>query len=164
MAEYKAGTEHGYRPPEQPGAEPTAYTGDGLSGRSVGSIVSEFLDQARRLLRAELNLARAELREEMKKLQSAGAMVGAGAVMLLLGGIAFLALATIVLNLFLPLWLAALIVTAVFLIVGGALASSGLKKFKQVHPPEQTFQTLKEDGQWATRTFQSMKSEIRGHA
>jgi uncharacterized membrane protein YqjE len=148
---------------ERPGAERTV-PGDGLHDRPVGSVVSEFLDQAKRLVRAEINLAKAELRGELKKAQSAGTMVGVGGVMLLLGGIAFLALAVIVLDLFLALWLSALIVTAFFLIVGGALASSGLKRMKQVHAPEKTIQTLNEDSQWASKTLSSMKSQMHGNA
>jgi uncharacterized membrane protein YqjE len=164
MAEYTAGSGRGYGPSTQPGAGRAPLQGDGLSDRSIGSIVSEIFEQAQRLIRAEVELAKAELRAEVNKVQDAGKMLGVGAVLLLLGGMAFTALLFIVLNLFMPLWLSALIVTVLYLAVGGVLANNGLKKLKQVHPPEKTLQTLKEDGQWATRTFQSMKSEMRGHA
>jgi len=35
---------------------------------------------------------------------------------------------------------------------------------KKVHGPTKTIQTLKEDGQWASRTMHSMKSQMHGHA
>jgi Putative Actinobacterial Holin-X, holin superfamily III len=83
---------------------------------------------------------------------------------MLLGGIAFVVFAIAVLATFMPVWLSALIVT-VLLLGGGALAmKAGLERIKKVHKPHRTIQTLKEDSQWASRTVQSMKSQMQGHA
>jgi hypothetical protein len=152
------------RVPRVNGESQRATQERGLSGQPLGLLLSDFFDQARRLIRAEVKLAKVELRQEVKKVQSAGVMVGLGGVLLLIGGIAFMAFACALLALWMPLWLSTLIVTVAFLAVGGGLAAIGLKRFKQVHAPDETIRTLKEDGQWASRTFQSMKSQMRGHA
>jgi hypothetical protein len=138
--------------------------GDGMSERAFGSLLSEFFDQGKRLIRAEVTLAKTELRQELTKVKAGGVMVGVGGVLLLLGGIVFAAFAVIALALVMPLWLSALIVTVAFLALGGGIAYFGIKRIKQVHAPDQTIRTLKEDSQWASRTLNSMKSQMHGHA
>jgi hypothetical protein len=91
-------------------------------------------------------------------------MLGLGGVLLLLGGIAFMLFAVFVLDLLLPLWASALIVTVLFFGIGAGIAKVGLNRMKEIHAPNQTIQTLKEDSQWASRTFQSVKSQMHGHA
>jgi hypothetical protein len=49
-----------------------------------------------------------------------------------------------------PLWLAALIVTLLWGVIGGVLAARGRKSLQQATPPvPQTVETVKEDIQWA---------------
>ncbi len=138
--------------------------GDGMSERAFGALLGEFFDQARRLVRAEVALAKTELRQEMTKVKAGGVMVGLGGVLLLIGGIAFMLFAIALLSLVLPIWASALIVTLAFFAIGAGIAVTGLKSIKQIHVPHQTIQTLKEDSQWASRTFQSVKSQMHGHA
>jgi len=90
--------------------------------------------------------------------------VGVGGALLLIGGIAFMLFACAVLALVMPFWLSTLIVTVAFLAAGAGVAYAGLQRMKQVHAPNQTIQTLKEDSRWASRTFQSVKSQMHGHA
>ncbi|WP_239014436.1 phage holin family protein [Archangium violaceum] len=144
--------------------EERTVSGDGMSERAFGSLVSEFFDQAKRLIRAEITLAKTELSQEATKFKSGGVMVGVGGVLLLIGGIAFMLTACALLDLVLPFWAAALIVTVAFLAIGAGVALAGIKSMKKLHAPTKTIQTLKEDGQWASRTFQSVKSQMHGHA
>jgi uncharacterized membrane protein YqjE len=131
---------------------------------SFSELFKEMGEQFRRLVRGEVELAKAELREEVTQVKASAGVLAGGAVALLLGGIAFVAFAIAVLDTFLPLWLAAGIVM-VLLLGGGALAmKAGLERIKKVHKPTRTIQTLKEDSQWASRTAQSMKSQMQGHA
>ncbi|WP_309891147.1 phage holin family protein [Archangium sp.] len=138
--------------------------GNGTSERAFGSLLGEFFDQGKRLIRAEIALAKTELRQEMTKAKAGAVLVGAGAVLLFLGGIAFMLFACAALATVMPWWAATLIVTVAFLAIGGGIAYAGLKRMKTVHAPTQTIQTLKEDSQWASRTFQSVKSQMHGHA
>ena len=80
-------------------------------------------------------------------------LAGAG-VTALLGLGALTALLIIVLDSFLPLVVAALIVTLLWLAVAAVLALSGKKALQSATPPvPQTVETVKEDIQWAkTRT------------
>jgi hypothetical protein len=144
--------------------EDRTVPGDGTSGREFGSLLGEFFDQGKRLIRAEVTLAKTELREELTKFKAGGAMLGVGGVLLFIGGIAFMLFACAALALVMPFWAAALIVTVLFFAVGGGVAWLGIQRMKQLHAPEKTIQTLKEDSQWASRTFQSVKSQMHGHA
>ena len=144
--------------------EDRTVPGDGMSGRAFGSLLGEFFDQGKRLIRAEVALAKTELRQEVVKVKAGGVLVGAGGLLLFIGALTFAAFACVLLDLVLPLWAATLIVTVLFLGIGAGVAMAGIKSLKQVHAPNQTIQTLKEDSQWASRTFQSVKSQMHGHA
>ncbi|HYO53796.1 phage holin family protein [Archangium sp.] len=144
--------------------EERTVPGDGMSERAFGSLLGEFFDQAKRLIRGELALAKTELRQEVTKVKAGGVMVGLGGVLLFIGGIAFMLFACALLDLVLPFWAAALIVTLAFFAIGAGIAMAGIKRIKEIHAPNQTIQTLKEDSQWASRTFQSVKSQMHGHA
>jgi hypothetical protein len=144
--------------------EERTVSGDGMSGRAFGALLGEFFDQARRLIRAEVTLAKTEVRQEVAKVKAGSVMLGLGGALLLLGGIAFTLFACFVLALVMPLWLSALIVTVAFFAIGAGIAYVGIQRMKQLHAPEKTIQTLKEDSQWASRTFQSAKSQMHGHA
>nr|WP_255663113.1 phage holin family protein [Myxococcus sp. RHSTA-1-4] len=122
------------------------------------------MEQGRRLLRAEITLARAELRSEAKKASAGAGLLAGGGVVLLLGALTFVGFLVAALAMALPVWASALIVAVVLLAVGAAVAWVGLGRLKRLHGPQRTIQTLKEDGQWASRTAHSMKSQMHGHA
>jgi Flp pilus assembly protein TadB len=134
------------------------------NSRPVKELVSEFLEQGRRLVRAEVQLARAEVRDELKKTTAGAGMTAAGGVVALLGAFTFAAFLVIALAGVMPLWASALLVAVVLLAGGGGIVWLGLQRFKDVHGPKKTIQTLKEDSQWASRTMHSMKSQMHGHA
>jgi Flp pilus assembly protein TadB len=134
------------------------------SSRPIKELVSEFLEQGRRLFRAEVQLARAEVRDELKKTTAGVGMTAAGGVVALLGAFTFVAFLVIALAGVMPLWASALLVAVVLLAGGAGIVWLGLQRFKTVHGPKKTIQTLKEDSQWASRTMHSMKSQMHGHA
>lgn len=144
--------------------EQRTVSGDGMSERAIGSLVGEFFDQTKRLIRAEIALAKTELSQEATKFKAGGVMVGLGGALLLIGGIAFMLFTCALLAMVLPFWAATLIVTVAFLAIGAGIAYAGVQSMKKLHAPTKTIQTLKEDGQWASRTFQSVKSQMHGHA
>ncbi|MCP3165871.1 phage holin family protein [Myxococcus qinghaiensis] len=136
----------------------------GAAERPLGALVSEFLEQGRHLFRAELTLARAEVRSEARKAAAGGGMLAAGGLVLLLGAMALVAFLVIVLANVMPLWASALLVTVVLLAAGAGSAMVGVRRLKAVHAPHKTIQTLKEDSQWASTTMRSAKSQMHGHA
>jgi uncharacterized membrane protein YqjE len=117
------------------------------SDRSVGDLVRDIVSNAQEMVRSELRLAKAELREETSKtLASAkkmGIAAGAGifAIMFVLVGV------TLLLSLALPMWLAFLIVGGVLGIVAAALFSSA-KQALHVPVPEKTVENVKENVEW----------------
>jgi uncharacterized membrane protein YqjE len=121
-----------------------------LRDRGIGELVKNLATQTSTLVRQEIKLAQAEVTEKGKVAgKGAGMLAGAG-VVALLGLGALTAFLIIVLDSFLPLWLAALIVTLLWFAVAAVLALSGKKALQAATPPApQTVETVKEDIQWA---------------
>lgn len=118
--------------------------------RSLGEIVGDVAQDLATLVKQEIDLAKVELKEEATKAgKGAGLLGGAGlaAHMVLL----FLSLTIVfALDEALPLWAAALIVTAVWGAVAAVLAVTGRSALKRTNPQlPKTQQTLKEDAAWA---------------
>jgi uncharacterized membrane protein YqjE len=128
----------------------TAGASTGASdGRSLGDIVGDLSNDLTTLVKQELTLARTELKEEAAKAgKGAGMLGGAGVAGLLTLILASFALAYLLDN-WMPVELAFLIVTVLWAIVGAILAARGRKELKNANPqlPE-TQQTLKEDAAW----------------
>lgn len=102
------------------------------------------------LLRQEMELAKAEVKQEVSKAaKGAGMLAGggfAGYFALFFFSIALMYL----INLAVPLGWAAAIVGAGYAVAAAVLGLSGKSKLQSVSPtPTQTIDTLKEDAQWA---------------
>ncbi len=150
------------QPGEATGSQ--GYSGEREPSRPIKELVSELLDQARRLMRAEVQLARAEVKTEVKKASGGAGLIAGGGAVVFLGAATGVAFLVIALAGVMPLWASALIVSVLLLAGGAALVYGGLQEMKKVRGPTQTIQTLKEDGQWASRSMHSMKSRMHGHA
>ena len=125
-------------------------TSTGGGTRSVGEIVGDLSRDMTTLVRQEIDLATSELKNEITKLgKGAGMFGGAGATGYL--SLIFLSLAlTYLLDNWIPVELAALVVGLLWLVVTAALAARGRQEIKNANPDlPVTQQTLKEDAQWA---------------
>jgi uncharacterized membrane protein YqjE len=115
---------------------------------SIGELVSQLSQQTSRLVRDELALAKAELKDSARH---AGMGAGLLAAAVTLGRFAFavlVATAVIALDLVLPLWLAALIVGLVLAAAAGGAALAGKKQVEEVAPvADRTVETTKQDVQ-----------------
>jgi hypothetical protein len=122
-----------------------------LHERPVGELLRELSEQTTRLVRQELELAKAEVAEKGKQAGIGGGLFGAAAVVGLLALGALTACLIAALSTAIDVWLAALIVGVVYAAIAGALALVGKGRIKQATPaaPEQTIETVKEDVQWA---------------
>ncbi|WP_216353420.1 phage holin family protein [Streptomyces sp. JHA26] len=133
--------------PPPPSSPPST---DDLGQASVGDLIGEISSDVSHLVRDEIELAKAEIKQESTKAGKAVGMLGgagyAGHVVMLFGSLAVVfALA----NVMDPAW-AALIVTALWAVAGAVLYVIGRKRLKTVNvKPEQTVETLKEDARWA---------------
>jgi uncharacterized membrane protein YqjE len=122
--------------------------------RGLGELVKDLASQTSTLVRQEIQLAQAEVTQKGKLAGKGAGMLAAAGIAALLGLGALTALLIIALDSFLPLGLAALIVTLLWFAVAAVLAVSGKKALESATPPApQTVETVKEDIQWAkTRT------------
>jgi uncharacterized membrane protein YqjE len=123
---------------------------DGAGTRSLGDIVGDISKDLSSLVRQEMDLAKTELKQEITKTGKGAGMLGAAGVAGLLT-LVFLSLAlTYLLDNWMPVELAALIVSLLWGAAAALLAVRGRKQVQQANPQLPTTQhTLKEDVQWA---------------
>jgi uncharacterized membrane protein YqjE len=118
--------------------------------RPLGELVKDLAGQTSTLVRQEIQLAQAELTSKGKQAGRGAGMLAAAAVAGLLALIALTVCLIVALDSAMPLWLAALIVTLLWGVIGAVLATRGRKDLQQATPPvPQTVETVKEDIQWA---------------
>src|SRR4051812_30967973 len=102
---------------------------------STADLVKQASEQISRLVRDELAVARAEMTAKAKRAGTGAGLLGAAAVVALYGVGALLATLIIVLDLVMPLWLAALVVAVVLLVAAGVMALVGRREVRQVGSP-----------------------------
>jgi uncharacterized membrane protein YqjE len=133
---------------------------DDMRDRPIGELLKELANETATLVRQELDLAKAEMREKAGKAGPGFGMWGAAGVtgLLALGSLtAFLILA---LDGAMPNWLAALIVGLVYSAIAGVLYVRGKHRVEEAGSPvpEKTIETVKEDVQWAKHPTTSAKT------
>ncbi|MFD3500681.1 phage holin family protein [Streptomyces sp. NPDC058676] len=102
---------------------------------SVGDLVGQATEQVSRLVRQEVALAKEELAEKGRRAGRGGGLLGAAGAVGYAGFLALAATAAVALSLVLPLWAAALIVTAVLFALAGLLAATGRAQLRRATPP-----------------------------
>ena len=118
--------------------------------RSIGALLSDILGDLHVIVRGEVRLAKAEIREEIAKAKRGVILLVAGGFVLAAAlGCSLLAaiygLATVW-----PPWAAALAVGGGTAVLGAALALSGKKHIESVElPPQKTAASVRENLQWA---------------
>jgi len=129
--------------PESPAVHGTL--GPDVSDSSVGELFGRVTQDLSVLMRQELELAKAEVRQEVTKSGKAAGLLGgagfAGYMVLLFASIALWWGLSNVMD---QGW-AALIVTAIWAVIGAVLYTTGRRQMKEVHPkPERTVETVRE--------------------
>ncbi|WP_433797750.1 phage holin family protein [Actinoplanes sp. CA-252034] len=104
--------------------------------KSTAELVQQASEQLSRLVRDEIALAKAELAEKGKRAGIGAGLFGGAGVLAMYGLGAAIATGIIALDLVLPLWLAALIVTVVLFVIAGVLALLGKSQISRAVPPE----------------------------
>lgn len=125
----------------------TVLRGESVEALSTRELIGEIMGKASLLLRKEAELAKAEIKADLK---SELAMVKGFAIALvcaLLGVNALLVALVFGLAVWIPGWLAALITAGVMLALGAVIGYIGWTR--RVMPLTVTRKTLKEDVQWA---------------
>ena len=140
---------YGAHPPDDEFAAPSAADARFDASGSIAELLQGIVGNVQGIIRSEVRLAKAEVREEATTAGKAAGMLAAGAVLALYAVGLLLLTFVYALNGPLPDWLAALLVFAVVAIGAGVLVKMGLERIKHVSPkPEQTIDSIKEDVQW----------------
>lgn len=121
---------------------------------SLTSLVSGIVNDAQELMKQQMALFQAEVKEDMRKTSEAAVSLAAGAVVALVGAIVLCFALVYLLNWAFPetpLWVW-------YAVVGGVVTGTGLGlvlvawvKFRSFNPlPDKTAQALKENLEWKT--------------
>jgi hypothetical protein len=128
----------------------TQPTRPGTPERSIGELFSQLANEMRSLVRDEVRLAQAELKSNAAGIGANAGKVGVGGALLHVSLLTFTAALVMLLGTFMPLWVAGLIVSVVYAIVGASMLKGGMRGLKKVSlTPKETIRTLQEDARWA---------------
>ena len=117
--------------------------------RSFAVVLQDIMKNVQEIIRAEVRLAKAEIREEASKAFSSMVWVMMGAVCAAFAVTFVLWTIVYALGLVWPLWAATLAVAVVLGIAGAVMLTSGINRMKHVNPtPERTVETIKENVAW----------------
>lgn len=121
--------------------------------RSLGELFGDLARETSTLIRQEIQLARTEMMDKVSRAGKDVGMIAAGGAFAYLGLMAIVATIIIVIaQAGLPWWASTLLVGGVVVIVGGAMAWSGLTALKHTDmAPRQTMATMEENKEWARR-------------
>ncbi|MCF6523159.1 phage holin family protein [Streptomyces sp. JJ36] len=116
---------------------------------STGELVKRASEQLSEVVRSEMRLARAEMKEKGKRAGLGGGMFGGAALFGLLALQVLVAAAVAAVALALSVWLAALVVAGGLLLVAGLLALVGRSQMSRAKPakPEQALGGVRADVQ-----------------
>jgi hypothetical protein len=124
-------------------------TSEQAAETSIGDLIGNISNDLSQLFRQEVELAKAEVKHEASKAGKAAGMLGGAGfagylAVVLLSFAAVFGLANVM-----DAGWAALIVAAVWAVIGGVLFVTGRGRLKTIDPvPHRTVDTLKEDAQW----------------
>jgi uncharacterized membrane protein YqjE len=117
--------------------------------RPVSAVLRDIAGNLEDIVRAELRLAKTEIKEEAGKASSGALMLGAGVMMLGVAGVFGLLAIVYALSLVMPAWGAALIVAGGEALMAVIFVSAGLRKLKATRAAPRTRATLEENVEWA---------------
>lgn len=125
--------------------------------RSVGELVSDLVDEVKRLVRDELRIAVFELRHKGKRMGRGAGLFGVSGVLALLGGMTLVACAVLALAIVMPAWLSALLIGGGLLVLAGLTALVGKHEVTQATPPvpEEAIAGLRDDARTVQKGMRS---------
>ena len=129
-----------------------------LHDQPIAQLLKQLAHETSTLVRQELELAKAEMREKGKKAGPGLGMIGGAGIVALLAAGSLTAFLILALDGLMPNWVAALIVTAVYTAAAAVLYLRGKQRVDRAGSPapRQTIETLKEDVEWAKHPTRSV--------
>ena len=130
---------------------------------SLGDLFKQLAQDSGTLVKQEMALAKAEIRENMRSMTKDVALLAAGGAVLLVGVLVLTAFLVALLGDILgdEYWLGALIIGLIYAAIGAFLLAKGKKQLQQDDMrPDRTIATLKEDKRWASAEIDQVKRGI----
>ena len=129
---------------------------------SLGELFRQLAQEGSTLVRQEVELARGEIGEGVRRTATGAGWIAAGTVAAVLG--LLLLIAALIAGLGDALdnyWLSALIVGGAFVLIGAVLALLAAGRLKRVSfKPTATIETLQDDKRWAQGEIQQVKRAL----
>ena len=116
-------------------------------------LVSGIMDDAQKLVRQQIDMLKAEVREDFRRSKLAAEFGGLGIVMLTVGFLGLVAALAYFLHEHyqFSMWASCGITGGIFLLIGGALAATSYILLERFNPlPDKTFNALQENLTWKT--------------
>lgn len=137
-------------------ADTVSREGTDRTDDSTADLLKDLSEQTTRLVRQELELAKAEVSAKGKQVGVGAGMLGGAGLLGLYAVGALTAAAIAALSLSLATWLAALIVAVIWAAAAGVAALIGKKKVRQAMPPvpQDSVDSVKEDVRWTKKRAQ----------
>ena len=147
-------------PPERP----TPPGAERPRARSIPDLFRSLSADLSVLVRQELTLARAEIRDTMRALANGAARVAAGGAVAAVGALTVLVgIVVLIGQLIDSYWLSAMLVGLVLLVAGGVIAATGGRRLSDVEPmPRRARESMGETLRWARAELASFKDALRG--
>jgi uncharacterized membrane protein YqjE len=121
--------------------------------RSLSEVFQDIVRNVKEIIRAEISLAKTEVREEASKAVSSLAWVVVGALSGIFAVVFILWTAAYALGHLWPMWAATLVVAGVLTLSAIGLLIIGIRRLRELHPtPERTVQTIKENVAWVRQS------------
>ena len=120
-----------------------------MEERPLGELFSDLVNETTTLVRNEVALARVELTQKATKVgRNVGSLVIGGAIGYA-ALLAFCAAAILLLDRWMPAWLAAVVVGVIVAVISWALISKAITALRNTDlMPHETVESVKEDAQW----------------
>ncbi|MFL5762225.1 MAG: phage holin family protein [Thermomicrobiales bacterium] len=136
----------------------TITPGSTDSQESIGSLISGLLRDLQDMVRGEISLARAEVRDDLSTASKGLTSLAAAALVGVTGFIFLMLGVTYLLNQYWRMWIAAGAVGLALLVIAAIAAAIGKSKLSATSlKPAQTIDSLKEDREWAKQQVSSVK-------
>jgi type IV secretory pathway TrbD component len=125
------------------------------------ALLQQEIETTKRTLKADAEVAKGELQEKGKHAGLGAGMIGGAGIAAILALGTFSVFLLLVLNAIVKDWIAALIVTFLWLVVAAVLAARARAEFKQVGAPipTQAFQSLRTDAQGSVERIKDSAAE-----
>lgn len=121
--------------------------GSNKSDRSIADVLKDIFSNVQEMVRSEIRLARAEMREEVSSTLSSAQMLAIGGVLGLFALGFILVAITQGLAMVMPAWAASLVMGIVLGLIGTALLMTG-KQHLRAPTPNKTIENVKENVEW----------------